>query len=301
MDVPIFGVVVGIAFVMLLFSVLASHLTEIVATWLGLRGVVLYRSIAEMFQCACFRDQIYRHPLLQSVSIGRGRMSVQKPSYIDPKVFALVVMNLGIVFTEPEHNIPGSTSIREDLGENPNKILTTLVGNTFGSVTATQAILEQWFTTCTKRISGTYKRVTFPLLLLFSVLIVAAFDVDVVRIATRLYYDPSLRTVTVQQAQGVTKNDQNIDVSQALAHLQLPLGWGSGKKSPQMVGSDVVPADGAEYFVRHPFLASLGLLLAAGLLSLGAPFWFDMANKITNVRGVGPSSSSNAITVVPKS
>ena len=32
----------------------------------------------------------------------------------------------------------------------------------------------------------------------------------------------------------------------------------------------------------------LGLLLTAAALTLGAPFWFDLLNKVANLRTAGP-------------
>jgi len=39
----------------------------------------------------------------------------------------------------------------------------------------------------------------------------------------------------------------------------------------------------------------IGFLITALMLSLGAPFWFDLLNKISNLRGTGtkPQSSSD--------
>jgi len=38
----------------------------------------------------------------------------------------------------------------------------------------------------------------------------------------------------------------------------------------------------------------VGILLAAALMSLGAPFWFDILNKFMNVRNAGKPPEKNA-------
>jgi hypothetical protein len=44
-----------------------------------------------------------------------------------------------------------------------------------------------------------------------------------------------------------------------------------------------VPHNGEEVFLKI-----LGLLVTAAAVTLGAPFWFDLLNKITNFRLSGP-------------
>ncbi|MDQ6797132.1 MAG: hypothetical protein M3011_03740 [Actinomycetota bacterium] len=56
--------------------------------------------------------------------------------------------------------------------------------------------------------------------------------------------------------------------------LQLPLGWGKGQRP------DSYP------------IALLGWLLTAIALSLGAPFWFDLLNKVTALRGGGTQETT---------
>jgi hypothetical protein len=63
--------------------------------------------------------------------------------------------------------------------------------------------------------------------------------------------------------------------------LGLPLGWDEEKrpKDPQGWIGKIV-----------------GLLIMAAAVSLGAPFWFDMLNKIVNVRAAGPKPGADTTT-----
>ena len=56
----------------------------------------------------------------------------------------------------------------------------------------------------------------------------------------------------------------------------VPLGW-SHDTSPHNVCWDGVGK-------------MLGLLVTAFALSLGAPFWFDLLGKVSNLRGAGPAA-----------
>ena len=64
----------------------------------------------------------------------------------------------------------------------------------------------------------------------------------------------------------------------ALQSLGLPLGWGDRQNWPR----------GEGWPHAWDWLSKvMGLLLTAGAASLGAPFWFDMLNKIVSVRSAG--------------
>jgi hypothetical protein len=69
-----------------------------------------------------------------------------------------------------------------------------------------------------------------------------------------------------------------------LERLGLPLGWSKGAFPATL--------DAAKIF---------GLLLTALAVSLGAPFWFDVLNKIMSVRAAGrpPAPSPGAATPQP--
>ncbi len=48
---------------------------------------------------------------------------------------------------------------------------------------------------------------------------------------------------------------------------------------------------------RDWFSKSIGLLLTALAVSLGAPFWFDLLNKVVSIRSVGASPEEKALKV----
>ena len=77
------------------------------------------------------------------------------------------------------------------------------------------------------------------------------------------------------------KNIQNIN--SLLSQLPIPMGWTEGN----------YPSN-AKFDFWGWISKLIGLLITAGAVSLGAPFWFDIANKLVNVRASGnkPEKSS---------
>lgn len=60
-----------------------------------------------------------------------------------------------------------------------------------------------------------------------------------------------------------------------------PIGWPGN-----------MPHDLGEWLLRIP-----GILISAGAISLGAPFWFDMINKLVNLRQTGLPPDENRISL----
>jgi len=79
---------------------------------------------------------------------------------------------------------------------------------------------------------------------------------------------------------------------EGISSLALPLGWSTAAerataaKKNQEDRRDPIPADAGSIFsaLGHH---SLGWLLTAMAISLGAPFWFDILNKVVTVRASG--------------
>jgi len=55
-----------------------------------------------------------------------------------------------------------------------------------------------------------------------------------------------------------------------------------------------VPLGWSRATAPHDFWSGLGkvlgLLVTGFAVSLGAPFWFDLLNKVSNLRGAGPAA-----------
>ncbi|GAB2808600.1 hypothetical protein [Ferruginibacter profundus] len=79
--------------------------------------------------------------------------------------------------------------------------------------------------------------------------------------------------------------DKNIaaikSLTSSLDTTGLPLGWKSETFSKEVTGKQ-----GSNEFINF-LLMLAGWIIGAGCISMGAPFWFDMLNKLVNVRRSG--------------
>jgi thioredoxin-related protein len=74
---------------------------------------------------------------------------------------------------------------------------------------------------------------------------------------------------------------------QGLNNTKLPLGWKSNSWQEDFQGSS-----GIDTF-KNILLVLIGWFIAAGCISMGAPFWFDVLSKLINVRRAGTKPAAD--------
>lgn len=126
--------------------------------------------------------------------------------------------------------------------------------------------LARWYDTAMERLSGRYKRRTLWISLTTGVLLAAALNIDPLAIADSLHRSSVQAGQVARAVQQASATPER--VAAELARLDLPVGWRGHS-----------PFDGA--YVRGQLPGWLVTGLAA---MLGAPFWFDLLNRMTVVR-----------------
>jgi hypothetical protein len=194
-----------------------------------------------------------------------------------------------------------------------------LIDAASGDVARARANIEEWYNSSMDRVSGWYKRRSHIIILVLGFLVAVAVNADSVLIVRRLASDRALRDSLVASANvyaqetaknteaattpGVTPapvSDKCVDVCTEdtpqcrlkktqceIAALGLPLGWSS--RSDERLRYNSIGTFFTEQVPAHIF----GWLLTALAISLGAPFWFDVLNKIIVIRStVKPKEKS---------
>jgi len=215
--------------------------------------------------------------------------------------------------------------IRDAVSELPDSelkhTLQTLMNRPDLSLDEIEANISRWYDETMDRVSGWYKRNTQIILTLIALGVSVLLNADTLRIANSLIRDPALRAavaeaardrINVQEKQatqpaaggampsGLAAIDPNapapsmaaaepqvgIDkVPQQLAELRIPLGW---EENDYAKLRSAFHGKGLKDFSTHDVFNKLtGLILTALALSLGAPFWYDVLNKVVNVRRSG--------------
>jgi hypothetical protein len=184
------------------------------------------------------------------------------------------------------HRAPGAPAVPAIVG----RMLQDALDEEAEHVERFRRSIERSFDDVMDRVSGWYKRRVQLILFIVAITLTVAINADSYSIAQRLWKDPALRGAVVAQASQVVKNgkaecaqvDAQTPKTDAAANcvaevknLGVPLGW-SNATSPHDTWSALGKI--------------IGLLVTGFALSLGAPFWFDLLGKVSNLRGAGPAA-----------
>jgi hypothetical protein len=128
--------------------------------------------------------------------------------------------------------------------------------------------LANWFDRSMQRLSGAYKRTLQWWTVLIGFTLAALLNIDALHMFQVLWAHPALvnnlSAAQLADASGAFKG---------LTAGSLPIGW---DKSPLYYGTNEL------------LVMMAGWAITASSTLFGAPFWFDLLQKVTNLRGTGP-------------
>jgi hypothetical protein len=271
----VFDVAIGLCFVFLLLSLICSSANELIEMKLKNRAADLEKGISELLgdpeKTKEFLAAIYNHGLINSLYPGRYPSSAERPSYIPAENFALAILSVREQWKKEGTALP----------ENVASALAALETTAGSDVKKLQASVETWYNSAMDRVSGWYKRRSQKFILVMGFVVAIAVNADCISIAQGLSNDSSLRQGVVAMAEVTAKETPTNggsakpgaaikDDIKTLDSLGLPVGWRA--------------QDNANLGFGGWLQRILGWFLTALAISLGAPFWFDMLNKIIVVR-----------------
>jgi hypothetical protein len=273
-------VAAGMVFCFFAVTLFVSTLTEAIASVLKLRSTSLFEGIKQLLNDKNFNDlakHLYAHasinPLGDGIALTKKQQPAVLPSYIPSADFAHALID------HLQKGVAGIGSLQEGIKGIKNAqirdALTGFMQRANGDIDAFQSQLANWFDNAMTRVSGGYKRrsqwITFVLALAFSF----SFEIDSVYVFRQLWAHPAL----MAQVELSTASPAQIETT--LTQLrQIPLGLTGAESRPQFA-SQPLP-----YLLS--FLPALpGLLITAIASLFGAPFWFDLLQRLTQLRGTG--------------
>ncbi len=310
----ILEVAIGLVFIYLMLAIIVSIVNEFIAQAVALRAKTLEQGLRRLLQGAAPPDtndwvtRLYQHPLISGMSSTTGTL---KPSYIASRHFALALLDLVTSNATPSTSASGGsgadaaggagmtsnaapgtsasstsdyrarleTGINNIQDEHLKRALLSLSRGAQGDVNALQKNIEDWFNDAMDRVSGWYKRKVRLIVLALGALLTLLLNADTLGIAQTLWTNPTLRAGVVAAAQDYEQQSSEADLAKRLDNIStafnrpetsgIPLGW---RDLPSGWG---IPR------------AILGLTLTVLAVSLGAPFWFDVLNRVMTFRSAG--------------
>jgi len=359
----VLDIVIGLIFIYLLYSLMATIIQEIIASYFGFRAKILERAIFRMLEdenkfnskfksilylfkkfgngggANSISYEYYKHPLILFLGESDSR---GKPAYINKETFSKVIVDL----LRGKDVKPGDDIrplIQQSLDENKTNwgqakiseqtliYLKSIWADANGDVKEFRLHLEAWFDETMDRASGWYKKHIQFILFFIGLAIAIVFNVDTIKIVNKLEKDPKLREQIVQQADAFVKDHPNLDTDlmQQEIDYKKALEQQSNSNSSLSGRSGSILQDSLE-LAKYQFLKArrdtlinraesfmkndinnvhqvlglewdnydygssliisllksiLGWVITALALSLGAPFWFDLLNKLMKLRG----------------
>ncbi len=211
--------------------------------------------------------------------------------------------------------------------------LTDLLARADGRIDALKPLVDEWFKTFETQVSAWYRQKTQVVLVGLSLLVAVMANLDTVAMVRALSTDTRLRETLVAKALEVSDKD-NINAmldTAGLAAAKQALAAAQAASKPDEKAIATLQAE-VDKERRKVFEASstlmedvtstglplgwrgvntdhwsptdwltkvIGLLLSGLALSLGAPFWFDMLQKVAAMRSVGKSLVERGRTLQP--
>jgi hypothetical protein len=300
---------IGLIFVYALVSIICTAMREGVEAWLKTRAAYLEYGIRELLhdkEGTGLATVLYKHPLIFSLfpngyiprhSSKRPALlasGANLPSYIPAKNFALALMDIAARGPKTDGASSSSASpvisldtVRLNIAniKNPavQRVLLTLIDSAQDDFNKAQANIEAWYDSAMDRVSGWYKRSTQWVIFAMSLAVVVALNINTLEILDYLYRDDAARAFIVATAEKAAGDSEFLsrtydDAKRELQSMKLPIGWEQGWRAKKDGSVD-------SHGVWSNWLAPiLGWLLTAFAATMGAPFWFDMLNKVMVIR-----------------
>ncbi len=317
----------SLAFIFLLLSVIVSGVNEIIVYVLQKRGNFLKKVLREIFDDSKlnknFSEIFFEHPLIDRLKKTQNSL----PSYISSESFAVAMIDVigkeyerqHILFKQDPHSLlitvddkPKETDLLarfskgvELMKHSDLKVFLRTFSERSKNYDELKANLEKWYNDYMDRVSGWYKNEMQMKMFWLGLVIAIFMNVDAIKLTTELYRNQSLRTQVADAADAYvqqnkdslrSENDlkkivQNIDTAyNQLKVYDLPIGWSSPQvyiHTTKKQFNNKSPAHSWWPFIKEIIYKILGWLVTAFAVSFGAPFWFDLLNKLVDLRKSG--------------
>jgi hypothetical protein len=280
----------------LLLALVCSAVNEILATVFGWRAKTLREGVRKLLDDDKARalieglkpgqarpptlDSIENHALIKGLRETSGRHG---PSYLPGRVFATALLDTVLPDSSSQSADPlaGARATIDSLPDtNVKGALLAMLKEAEGNREKLRRKVASWFDDAMDRVIGVYKRKLQLFTFIVGCVVTLVMNADTFHVAGALWNDTSLRAQVVEIAVQVGKDGTASDtIDSTIEKLRpFPIGWLPDVKTEL---SKVVSSP-SNLGVRL-----LGWFLTIIAVSLGAPFWFDILQRLNVLRATG--------------
>nr|WP_052170972.1 hypothetical protein [Massilia sp. JS1662] len=260
-------VAIGLTFCYGTVALIVSTLQEALAAAFRLRANTLLAGVKTMLNDPRFDGlarAVYLHPLVNPHTDGSqpGERDMRtRPSYIEPAHFAIALVDS--LWKAPGDFAQLGNAIETIPDPQVRQVMRGLYGRA-RDLQQFQDMLAGWFDNAMARMSGAYKRRQMLISLLLALLLAILFNIDSIHLFRTLWQQPAL-AAHLHDAPGA------LDPAVFDALMALPIGW---TRFPPVPSADFA-------------LQAAGWIVTASTALFGAPFWFDLMQRVVRMRSTG--------------
>lgn len=262
-------VALGLVFCYASVSLIVSSINEAIASAFRLRAATLLKGVKLLLNDPNFEGlarDVYNHALVNPPQNGQAKTEEDlshTPSYIPGEHFANALLDA--LQRIPSASAKLDEKITAIKDPQLRQLLLGIYARTGGDLQKLQSEFAAWFDNGMDRLSGSYKRRAQLICVLIALVIAAVFNIDSFHLFKTLWENAALAAALPASP------PENL--MQAIADLKtLPIGW---------------PTSPFELTFTGFLLTFAGWLVTASSALFGAPFWFDLLQNITCIRGTG--------------
>lgn len=284
-------VAIGIILLFLILGLIVTAINELIAKVFRLRAKGLRGGIERLVDDPNLMATLNATGMFH---IGAASDSKVGPSYLSGRNFALAVVEA----VESGGNVQdGLADITRTVNALPDgkfkQALVTLTRAAADDAEAKLQAIGAYFDEAMERASGVYKRWMQLSSLLIGLLLAVVMNADALHVGRALWTDQVLREqISESASQVVEVAAAEAGDPEALADIQsnldvlrpFPIGWDATPLSFSWQSL----ADDWDVWIGK----IIGLVLTGAAVTLGAPFWFDLLSRFTNIRSSGGLSAA---------
>jgi hypothetical protein len=286
------------------------------ARWRHRRGQFLRLGLQSVLEDRWVYLRLLHHPLIVAMYRDPRPGVGQPPSYLPGDTVAralvdVVRMRQQCINAGPNQSTPLTLQGLRDAVDSARReglvigtALSPLIDRA-GSLTEVFDEITAWYDAGMNRVSGWFKADTQKSLFALGLLVATALNIDAISMATHLARAPQgmdqfvSDTLSAYGQQPVPDSVAELHALRAtMTSGELPVGYAclgssqSARRSSSDAGSGSHATRCIEGLtalgVSGVLLKLVGFLITALAVTLGAPFWFDLASRVTRIRASGP-------------
>ena len=292
----ILQVVIGIIFVLLLLSLLATTVMELLAAGLSLRGKNLEKALKNLLASTDIDEHVLQafkdNALYRQLSYRFGKKRYP-PSYMGDDTFQSILFE---VILKGDHASVGN--LKKQIEAVPDQdlkdVLKQLMQDSEENLDQFRGEVKKWYNNIMDRASGWYKKTAQKMLVGIGLAIAVIFNADTIALYQHLASNPqsvdqlvALAEKFVDEEDGSGLVQQDREFEEAYSNLQNLINNEVNRLNQYGIGWNdfsLEKIDQSGWAIKI-----LGWIVTALAISLGAPFWFDLLRKVVNIRNAGKS------------